>query len=71
MSMFHRALSCRFQNRKSCSEQNRNGYWLQSAGFGASPFLSGICECVLRNAEITEADAFERGPAPIGSADRP
>ena len=41
------------------------------AGFGAPPFLSCICKSVCFLAKFSEADACERVPAPIGSADRP
>ena len=41
------------------------------AGFGAPPFLSGICKSVCFLAKFSEADACEEVPAPIGSADRP
>ena len=41
------------------------------AGFGAPPFLSGICKSVCFLAIFSEADACEGVPAPIGSADRP
>ena len=64
-------VSCSFQNRKICRKQNRNGEGLFSAGFGACPFLSGICHRGFYNPKSTEADAFEGDPAPIGSADRP
>ena len=40
-------------------------------GFGAPPFLSGICKFVYSLAKFCEADACEGVPAPIGSADRP
>ena len=56
------SVSCSFQNRKSCREQNRNGGGFFSSGFGACPFLSGICSRGFCNPKSREADAFEGGP---------